>query len=214
MAPFVQAKLIDLPAELSTAAVAARVAIESCHGGGVVEIPLMGIDPLHLTDQFVFGFQQVFLVVRLGPGEAFQRNDFTVYFFPEFFFQCRLALQCLTTLIVIVIKNRITILTQPCSAGGVMTFPEDGQKLRIGDALRIIVDLHGLGVIANVAIIGAGGGAAGVAYTGADDAIDQPELGFNTPESAQAEGSGFECIGGRPVDGRYGRILGGYNVIH
>jgi hypothetical protein len=69
--------------------------------------------------------------------------------------------------------------------------PEDVQQFLVGDDGRIEVDLEGLGVVAEAAIGGIALGAAGVAYPGADDAMDGPELGLRTPESAQGKGGGL-----------------------
>lgn len=147
-------------------------------------------------------------MILLGPGEASYGNNFRVHRFVDFLFQRRFAFQRLPALVGIVIENGIAILPPPSPAGGGVAFPEEGAQLRIGDAFRVIVYLHGFGVIADVAVIGVLRRSAGIAHTGADNAFDKPEPGFDAPESAQAEGGGFEFLGSRPVNGRYGRLGG------
>ena len=70
--------------------------------------------------------------------------------------------------------------------------PEDVQQFLVGDDGRIEIDLDGLGVVAEVVVGGVGLGAARVSYPGANNAVDGPELGIRTPESAQGEGGG--CV--------------------
>jgi hypothetical protein len=62
--------------------------------------------------------------------------------------------------------------------------PEDLQQFLVRDDRRVEIDLDGLGVVAEVAVGGVLPRAAGVPYPGADDAVDSPELGIRTPESA------------------------------
>lgn len=73
--------------------------------------------------------------------------------------------------------------------------PEDVQQLLVGDDSRVKINLDGLGVVAEVVVGGVAPGAACVSYPGADDAVDSPELGIRSPESAQAEGSGLRLGG-------------------
>ncbi len=83
-----------------------------------------------------------------------------------------------------------------------MAVPEDVQQFLVGDDGRVEIDLDGLGVIAETVIGGVGCGAAGVSYPGANNAVDGPELGIRTPESAQGEGGGFGFGGNCGIHGR------------
>ena len=80
--------------------------------------------------------------------------------------------------------------------------PEDVQQLLVGDDRRVEIDLDGLGVVAEAVVSGVVLGAARVAYPGADDAVDSPELGIRTPESAQAEAGGLRAGGNCGIQGR------------
>ena len=80
--------------------------------------------------------------------------------------------------------------------------PEDVQQLLVGDDRRVKIDLDGLGVVTEVAVGGVGLRAARVPYPGADDAVDSPELGIRSPESAQAEGGGLGAGGNCGIQGR------------
>jgi hypothetical protein len=79
--------------------------------------------------------------------------------------------------------------------------PEDVQQLLVGNDRRVEIDLDGLGVVAEVVVGGVGRRAAGVPYPGADDAVDSPELGIRTPESAQTEGRGLRAGGHYGIQG-------------
>lgn len=86
--------------------------------------------------------------------------------------------------------------------------PEDVQQLLVGDDRRVKIDLDGLGVVAEVVVGGVVLGAARVAYPGADDAVDSPELGIRTPESAQAEAGGLGAGRNCGIQGRDLNIRG------
>lgn len=92
--------------------------------------------------------------------------------------------------------------------------PEDVQQFLVGDDCRVKIDLDGLGVVAEVVIGGVGLRSARVPYPGADDAVDSPELGIRTPESAQAEGSGLRVGGNCGIQGRDLNIRGGHGGLH
>ena len=94
-----------------------------------------------------------------------------------------------------VIKNHRPVLPGPGGLAGLVAAPEDVQQFLVGDDRRVEIDLDGLGVVAEVVVGGVWPRAAGVPYPGADDALDSPELGIRTPESAQAEGRGLR-VGG------------------
>jgi hypothetical protein len=81
--------------------------------------------------------------------------------------------------------------------------PEDVQQFLVGDDGGIVVDLNGLGVIAEAVIGGILLGAARVSYPGADDAVDGPELGIRTPESAEGKGGGLRFGGHCGIYGRH-----------
>ena len=92
--------------------------------------------------------------------------------------------------------------------------PEDVQQLLVGDDRRVKIDLDGLGVVAEVVVGGVGLRAACVPYPGADDAVDGPELGIRTPESAQAEGSGLGAGGNCGIQGRDLNLRGARGCLH
>jgi hypothetical protein len=77
-----------------------------------------------------------------------------------------------------------------------MAVPKDLQQFSVGKARRVIVDLNNFGVIADVAVIRILGQAAAIPYSRPGDAINDPEPGFDAPESPQAE-SGCLKIGRR-----------------
>lgn len=95
-----------------------------------------------------------------------------------------------------------------------MAAPEDVQQVLVGDDRRVKIDLDGLGVVAEVAVGGVGLRAARVPYPGADDAVDNPELGIRSPESAQAEGGGLGAGGNRGIQGRNLSLRGLPGSLH
>ena len=72
--------------------------------------------------------------------------------------------------------------------------PENVQQLAVSDSPGIIVHLNRLGVIAHIVIVRIRMAAAGVAHAGSDDTIDNPEPGFDAPESPQSKGCRLENI--------------------
>ncbi len=85
-----------------------------------------------------------------------------------------------------------------------MALPEDCQQLLVGDLLGVVIHLDGFGVVAQVCVRRVLFGSAGIADSGADDSLYQPELGFDTPESAQSERGGFIVLRRCRIDRRYG----------
>ncbi len=82
-----------------------------------------------------------------------------------------------------------------------MALPEDFQQLGVRNLLRVVVDLNGFGVVANVLVGGVCLFAAGVAYPRADNSGCTPEPGVGAPESAQGEGGSLEFSRRRFIDG-------------
>jgi hypothetical protein len=80
-----------------------------------------------------------------------------------------------------------------------VTVPEDLQQLLEGNDGRIEIDLDGLGVVAKIVIRGLRRRTARVSYPGANNAMDGPELGIRTPESAQGEGGGLRVRGSENI---------------
>ena len=95
-----------------------------------------------------------------------------------------------------------------------MSCKEKGEQLFIADDVGIVVDLNGLGVVRQVVIGGVLGTPSGVAYTRPDNAVETPELGVGTPESAQGKGrrlkhgrsTGVEWRNARCCRGVLGRL--------
>ena len=113
-----------------------------------------------------------------------------------------------------VIKNHGPVLPGPGGLAGMVAAPEDVQQLLVGDDSRVEIDLDGLGVVAEVVVGGVALRAACVPYPGADDAVDSPELGIRTPESAQAEGSGLRVGGNCGIQGRDLNFRGAPGCLH
>lgn len=73
-----------------------------------------------------------------------------------------------------------------------MALPENIKQLVIADAIRIIVDLNCLGMVAHYAVGRRIQITAGISDTCPNDAIDYPKLGLDAPKSAQTKGSCFD----------------------
>lgn len=73
-----------------------------------------------------------------------------------------------------------------------MAAPESGQKLLVGDDIRVVLHANGLAVVTDIAVTGIVSCAAGVTHRGADNSLDAPELGVRFPESAQGEVGCFQ----------------------
>ena len=98
------------------------------------------------------------------------------------------SLQCQLSLVIVMVEDDGLVLPGPGRIGGVVAAPEHGQELAVGDTSRVVVNLDCLGVVTEVLISWVPGGAAGVSHAGADYAIETPEPGVRTPESAKGKG--------------------------
>ncbi len=107
---------------------------------------------------------------------------------------------------VIMIKHHGPVLPGPGRLPGMVAAPEDVQQLLVGDNRRVEVDLDGLGVVPEAVVGGVWLGPARIAYPGADNAVESPELGLRTPESAQTEGGGLGLGGDCGIQGRDGQL--------
>jgi hypothetical protein len=66
-------------------------------------------------------------------------------------------------------------------------FPENVQQLAVSDTRGVIIHLDGLGMIADIPVTRCLFPAAGIPDPRTNDAFDNPEPGFDPPESAQTE---------------------------
>ena len=158
--------------------------------------------------------QVVFLMVLFGQGEVAGREDFGGDRVLQPGRHLVPGLQGQGFLPLTVIKNHGPVLPGPGRLAGMVAAPEDVQQMLVGDDRRVKIDLDGLGVVAEAVVGGVGLGPACVAYPGADNAVDSPELGIRTPESAQAEGSGLRVGGNCGIQGRDLNIRGAHGCLH
>ena len=73
-----------------------------------------------------------------------------------------------------------------------MALPENIKQLVITDMIRVKVDLDRLGMVSNRAVTWVVRSTPGISDSRPDDALNNPELGFGTPKSAQPEGRSLE----------------------
>jgi hypothetical protein len=76
-----------------------------------------------------------------------------------------------------------------------MAFPENIQKLPVGDSGRVVIYLESLGMISKAVVGGISLCAARVANARANNSIDSPEPGIRSPESAHSKGRRFYLCG-------------------
>ncbi len=86
--------------------------------------------------------------------------------------------------------------------------PVDVKYLLVRDLRGIEIDLNGLGVIADTVIRWVLGRSARVANARANDARQNPKLGFGMPESAERESSGFDFRGRLLINRRHFTAIG------
>ena len=137
-------------------------------------------------------FQDVLLVVIFGYSKGPYRYHFSFDGMADFLLNGSLGSQCLSALLLVMVEDRIHVLPRPGLPGRLVAFPKNVKQLGISDALRVIVQLYGLGMITHLVIGGRIHPAAGIAYTCAYYPFNDPELGFDSPESAKAEGGCFK----------------------
>lgn len=86
--------------------------------------------------------------------------------------------------------------------GRIVGRPEDREEILEADDLGVIVDLGGLGVIAEIVVSWIARAAASIANTSPDDTGETPELGVGTPESSKGEGHRLDMFRWISVDER------------
>ena len=89
-------------------------------------------------------------------------------------------------------EDGLAVLVATATSTAVVGAPEDTQEFLVAGDLRIVVDGECFGVITDGAVGGLGRGPAAVADACPYDARNDSELGIGSPESAEAEGGGFE----------------------
>ena len=185
----------------------ARVAVEASYSGGVHKILGVWIDARQLITQGPMLFQDILLVVIFGHRKGLDRYHVGFDGMAYVMLKGSLGRQCLLMLIFVMVKDRRHVLPRPGSPGRLVAFPENVKQLSISDALRVIVHLDGLGVITHLYVGRCIHPAAGIAYACTYYPFNDPELGFDSPESAKAK---VGCL----KNGRRGRIdrwnLGGF----
>lgn len=197
-----QSKSVDFALELLFAAVAPGVAIDARNRRGIDKIAMRRVDAGHFGVQSVLLLEKIFLVIVFGHGKGSQRHYPGVNRTAEFLFQRGLGGFCLFALVLVMVEYCPHILTGARGAGRCMAFPKNINHLSVGDAPRVIVHLNRFRVITDTAIGWVRLAAAGVAHAGADDSVDDPEPGFDAPESPQTERCGFERRRRLRIDGR------------
>ena len=195
----------------------ARVTIEARYGGGVHKVPVVRIDKRHLIFQTIMTLQDILLVVIFGHGKGPQRHHFSFNSVLDFLLQRSFGSHCQLSLLLVVVKDGMHVLPRPGSIGRLVAFPENIQQAGISDAPGIIIHLHRLCMITDAAIVRSGRLAAGISHTCANHALDYPEPGFDSPESAQTEGRRFKISRHRCIDGwnrwRFGFICKAHRTL-
>ena len=93
-----------------------------------------------------------------------------------------------------------------------MAVPEDIQQLSVRDLTWIIIDLNRLGVIAEAVVSGVFFCPSAIPDPCPHNALNAPELGIWTPESAKSERGCFRRGGDHGVYGWY-RALNGFRFF-
>jgi hypothetical protein len=156
----------------------------------------------------VFGkeLEGVLLMIVFGAREAPERNDF-----------CKdrpvglrgyLCFACLgqSPLFFIMIEYDGSVLAGPGPAGRIVAFPEEVQELAIGGFRRVVINLYGLSMIAEIVIGRCGLCASCIADPCSDDTGMAPEPGVRPPESAHGKGCRFYPRGNSEIDRRPRRL--------
>jgi len=179
----------------------ARVTIEARYGGGVHKVLVVRIDTRHLIFQVIMTLQDILLVVIFGHGKEPKRHHFGFNGVVDFLLHRSFGSHCQLALLLVVVEDRIHVLPRPGSIGRPVAFPENIQQAGISDALRVIIHLHRLCMITDTAVVRSVRLTAGISHTCANHALDYPEPGFDSPESAQTEGRSFKIRWHRCIDG-------------
>lgn len=201
-----QAQGVDFTEQLPHGAETAQVGVDARRRSGIHQVALVRVDAVERLEQIGVVLEYIFLVVLLGPGKRTQGQHLGADRAADLSPQILAGCQRRFLLLFVVEKDRVPILERPdISRGGIVAVPENGQKVAIGDATGVVIDLNRLGVIPDILISGTDRPPAGVADAGPDDPFDGPEPGLDAPESPQTEGGGFDNRRYSFVDERYGR---------
>lgn len=169
---------------------------------GVGEFSFGGVGIFEkLPDVAALG-EVVILMVVLRVGENSHRSDHRLDLVAgdrQTFFNLR-------QLLFRPIEDRIDVLAASSIPAAIVLLPEDFQQVTIGDFFRIIIDRKRFGVVIEIVVARILFLTSAISGTGAENAVETPELGVGAPESSEAEGGGFVFDFRRvPVGGQFRR---------
>ena len=145
--------------------------------------------------------QDILLVVIFGHSKGSKRHHFGFNGAAGFLLNGSFGGHCQLALLLVVIENGIHVLPRQSPRGRSMAFPENIQQLVISEAPGIIIHLHRLCMVTNVAVVRRIYPAPGISHTRSNHALDYPEPGFDSPESPQTEGCSFKVGWHRRING-------------
>ena len=151
----------------------------------------------------LLGFRWYRELLIFCHGEGSKRQHLGFHFVAFFLCQGSFGGLCLHPLSLIVVENRIHILPRPWPSLRLVAFPENIKQLAIADAIRVIVNLDCLGMVTHLGVGWSVYLTASVSNTCSNHALDNPELGFDAPKSAQTKGRSFDYRWHPFINGRY-----------
>ena len=97
-------------------------------------------------------------------------------------------------------ENKGGILPGPALVRGIMARPEDAQQIAVRYLRGIVIDLDGLGMVAERVVRGVLFCPASVPNARPDNSGKTPEPGVGSPESAHAEGGNSDLLRNNGID--------------
>ena len=116
-----------------------------------------------------------------------QGCDIGFYLFTDSFLQSSLGIHCHPVLRFGVKKDGILVLLGHGLPGRLVAVPENIQKLAVCDAPWIVINLYGFCVIPHISVAWCIFTSTGIPHPCTNDTFNDPEPGFNPPESPQTK---------------------------
>ena len=200
-----QPQAVELPTQLCRIPEPVEIGVDPRSGGRIDDVVELRVHASVLPHDRAVSLQRVFLVIVLRQiergGGRYVRLDGPAE--PRLFLGLRLLGQAL--LLSAVEEDGRFVLAADTAPRRVVACEEDLEQLLVRDHARVEVELHGLGVVAEVVVCGVELGPAGIADPGPYHSFEAPELGLRAPESAQGEGGRLKGGGGGQIDRGKGR---------
>lgn len=201
-----QTKTVRFLFEFLIGALATEISVHPSYGRrsneavkGRIEAAELFVEGRELTET-------VLLMIVFGKSKATVRVDFSIDLPASLLFDLCSRFLGLPPLFDVVHEDNGGVLTGPVLIGRIMTSPEGPEQIAVRYLRGIVVDLDGLGMVAESMVGGVLFFPACVPHARPDNASQAPEPGVRAPESAHCKGGRSDLFWREGVDQGFRRV--------